>query len=299
MQDLRDWLAAVEEMGHLHRVTEQVDWDEEFSAITYMVGQDEHSPLLMFENIKDAKPGFRAIANMLAANSERVALALRLKPFTTLRAAVGEARSKLSVRIPPKEIDPAQAKANENVLRGDEVDLSIFPAPKMWPRDGGRYLGTGAITITRDPESGHHNIGVYRQMIQGKSELALYMSPGKDALLHLSRYWDRGEPMPVVVAYGIDPLIFILGSMAYPKNQSEFDYIGGVLGEPLEVVKGDVTGLPFPAHAEIVMEGFLHPGALKAEGPFGEFQGYYGRPGGPTPYIEVQCIRHRNDPILT
>ena len=299
MKDLRDWLAVVEEAGQLHRVTEEVDWDEDLSAITYMVAQQEDSPVLMFENVKDARPGFSAVANLLGSNYERVALALRLSGFTSVQAAISEARGKLNVRIPPKEIDAAQAPVNEIVLRGSDVDLSIFPAPKMWPRDGGRYLGTGNITITRDPESGYVNLGVYRQMIQSRNELGLYMSPGKDALLHLDRAWASGKPLPVAVAYGIDPLLFIIGALGYPKNVPEYEYVGGVLGEGIEVFEGDVTGLPIPAHAEIVLEGFLHPNELKPEGPFGEFQGYYGRPGGPTPCIDVQCVRYRANPILT
>jgi 4-hydroxy-3-polyprenylbenzoate decarboxylase len=97
----------------------------------------------------------------------------------------------------------------------------------------------------------------------------------------------------------MDPVLFCVGALGYPKNVSEYEYAGGIMGEPVEVIRSEVTGLMIPAHAEIVLEGYLHPNKLKSEGPFGEFQGYYGRPGGPTPYIDVTCIRHRNDPILT
>jgi UbiD family decarboxylase len=183
-------------------------------------------------------------------------------------------------------------------MTGEDVDLYAFPAPKMWPRDGGRYIGTGDVVITRDRDSGHLNVGTYRQMIHSKNEVGFYVSPGKDALLHREKYWKKGEPCEVAVAYGIDPGIFVVGSMGFPKNVSEFPYAGGLKGEPVRLVKGEVTDLFIPADAEIVIEGLSYPDKNKTEGPFGEFQGYYGRPGGPTPYIEVKCIHHRNEPIL-
>ncbi len=200
--------------------------------------------------------------------------------------------------IEPEIIKREEAPVNQNVLRGEDVDLYSFPAPKMWPRDGGRYIGTGDVVITKDPDDGHLNVGTYRQMIHSKNEVGFYVSPGKDALLHREKYWKKGEPCEVAVAYGIDPAIFVVGAMGFPKNVSEFPYAGGFKGEPVRLVKGEVTDLLIPADAEIVIEGLCYPDKFKTEGPFGEFQGYYGRPGGPTPYIEVECVHYRNDPIL-
>jgi 4-hydroxy-3-polyprenylbenzoate decarboxylase len=136
-------------------------------------------------------------------------------------------------------------------------------------------------------------------MIQSKNQVGFYVSPGKDALLHREQYWQEGKPCEVAVAYGIDPALFIVGAMGFPKNVSEYDYAGALKGEPVRLVKGEVTDLLIPADAEIVIEGISRPEWIKEEGPFGEFQGYYGRPGGPTPFIEVQCIHYRNNPILT
>lgn len=202
-------------------------------------------------------------------------------------------------RIQPKEVDARSAVVNEHVITGDKIDVTMFPALKMWPHDGGRYIGTADVIITRDPESGHLNLGTYRQQIMNKGQVGFYVSPGKDALLHREKWWEQGKDCEVACAYGVDPATFICGAMGFPKNISEYDAIGGVMGKPVEVVKGAVTDLLIPANAEIVIEGVARASNLQEEGPFGEFQGYYGRPGGPTPIIDVKAIHYRNNPILT
>jgi 4-hydroxy-3-polyprenylbenzoate decarboxylase len=218
--------------------------------------------------------------------------------LTTLEM-IRQARDIYKKPLEPEIIDRNEAPVIENIMMGDDVDLYAFPAPKMWPRDGGRYIGTGDAVITRDPDTDHLNVGTYRQMIHSKNQVGFYVSPGKDALLHREKCWEMGKPCEVAVAYGIDPAIFVAASMGFPKNVSEFPYAGGLKGEPVRIVKGEVTDLLIPADAEIVIEGLSYPGKFKTEGPFGEFQGYYGRPGGPTPYIEVKCVHYRQDPILT
>src|SRR5208282_395149 len=101
--------------------------------------------------------------------------------------------------------------------------------------------------------------------------------------LHREKWWEQGKDCEVACVYGTDPAMFICGAMGFPKNISEYDAIGGIMGKPVEVVKGAVTDLLIPANAEIVIEGVARASNLQEEGPFGEFQGYYGRPGGPTP----------------
>ena len=298
-RDLRDWLREVEKMGDLKRVPKEVDWDEELSAITYMVGQKKGAPSLLFEKIKGYPQGFRVLSNILGSSSRRIAFSLGLPEDLSINEMIKRTKDIFKRVIPPEEIDKKEAPVNENIKTGKDVDLYSFPAPKMWPLDGGRYIGTADVVITKDPEDGHLNLGTYRQMILSKNEVGFYVSPGKDALLHREKWWKLGKPCEVAAAYGIDPALFIVGAMGFPKTASEYDYAGGIKGEPVRVVKGQVTDLLIPADAEIVIEGLSYPDKFKEEGPFGEFQGYYGRPGGPTPYIEVKCIHYRNNPILT
>ena len=108
-----------------------------------------------------------------------------------------------------------------------------------------------------------------------------------------------GKPAPIAAAYGIDPLLFLVGAMSLPKTESEYEYYSGIKGSPIELFNSDLTGLPLPAHAEIIIEGHLYPDETFAEGPFGEFTGYYGRPSGATPYMRVERVRYRNNPTLT
>ena len=160
------------------------------------------------------------------------------------------------------------------------------------------YLGTGDAVVTKDPETGRINVGTYRMMIKGPREVGVYTSPGKDATIDREKWWKMGKPMPIAAAYGIDPLLFLVAATSLPKTECEYDYYSGINGAPIEVFISDLTGLPLPARAEIVLEGFLYPDETFAEGPFGEFTGYYGRPSGATPYMRVERVRYRDNPTL-
>ncbi|MFQ5540261.1 MAG: UbiD family decarboxylase domain-containing protein, partial [Candidatus Binatia bacterium] len=127
----------------------------------------------------------------------------------------------------------------------------------------------------------------------------LYLSPGKDARLHITRAWQKGDSIQVAAAWGIDPLFMVIGSQTFPKNVSEYEFAGGVKGQPIPVVRGKTTDLLLPANAELVIEGVIRPQSVKAEGPFGEFTGYYGRPEAGCPLVDVTALHYRSRPILT
>ncbi|HWP28059.1 MAG TPA: UbiD family decarboxylase [Chloroflexota bacterium] len=296
--DLRAWLAAAEQLGQVQRIAAEVDPDLEMSTITYMVGKRVDAPALLFERIR-GYPGHRALWNILGSSLDRYALAMGLPPGQDARTLVQLTRERLKHRLPPREVPPETAPVNAHVLTGADADVTRLPAPRHWPLDGGRYLGTADVVITRDPDTGVLNVGTYRMMVHGPRELGLYLSPGKDARLQMARAWARGEPFPVAAAVGIDPLLFIVGSQTFPKNVSEYEHAGGILGAPIEVTRGVATDLLIPARAEIVIEGVVHPGRTRPEGPFGEFTGYYGRPEGEAPLVEVLAIHYRDQPILT
>jgi UbiD family decarboxylase len=298
-RDLRAWIAAVEHIGQLKRITEPVSRNEEMGAITYMAHQEIGAPALLFENIQGSPKGFRALWNPLGSSVDRFAVAIGEPTGLGVMELVRRCKTKLTQPIPPVVVDGEGAGVNENHMRDDKVDLRAFPAARHWAGDGGEYIGTCDAIITRDPDGGWLNVGCYRQMVQGQREVGLYLSPGKDARLHIERYWSRGEPCEVVMCWGIDPAMFIAASQTFPKTVSELDYVGGMMGRPVELVKGDVTSLYYPAHAEIVAEGIIPPQSQKLEGPFGEFTGYYGRPEDFAFLVQVKAVHHRDDPILT
>jgi 4-hydroxy-3-polyprenylbenzoate decarboxylase len=302
IQDLREWLSRVEAMGELVRVREPVDRDEEMSAISYLLAKQQPSPAVLFERasgFEQSPIGAKLLWNILGPSLKRIALTLEEPADTPPMELIRRAKDKLKQRLPPREIAQSEAPIYENSVSGEEVDLDRLPIPRHWPLDGGRYAGTGDVVVTRDPDSGYLNLGTYRMMVQGKRQVGLYLSPGKDARLHITRAWQQGKPVPVAAAWGIDPLFMMVGSQTFPKNVSEYEYAGGIKGEPVAVVRGKATDLLIPANAELVIEGIIRPNSVKAEGPFGEFPGYYGRPEAGCPLVDVTAVHYRSRPILT
>jgi len=302
IRDLREWLSRVEQLGELVRVRQPVDRDEEMSAISYLVAKQQPSPSVLFERPRgfDGSPiGAKMLWNVIGPSVKRVALTLEEPADTPTVELIRRVKDKLKLRLPPREVTAAKAPVYENTLTGKNIDLNRLPIPRHWPLDGGRYAGTADAVITRDPDSGYLNIGTYRMMVQGKSQVGLYLSPGKDARLHITRAWQQGKPIAVAAAWGIDPLFMLVGSQTFPKNVSEYEYAGGIKGEPIPVVRGQTTDLLIPANAELVIEGVIRPNSVKAEGPFGEFPGYYGRPEAGCPLVDITALHYRSQPILT
>lgn len=295
MRDLRKWLTAIENDGDLNRVTSKVDWDEELTAITYMRAQKIGAPALLFENVQGYENG-RVLSNILSTSLDRIAYTFNINEYRTELDIIRSLRNSYSQQVPPNIVN--DGPVFENTQRGGDVNLYKFPAPKFWPKDGGRYLGTANYSIMRHPEKGWINTAIYRGMIQSENQVGLYISPGKDGREIINYWWNRGEPCEVAVVYGADPLQFAMSSQSYGSGESEFEYMGGMYGEPIEMVEGTETELYFPKDAEIVAEGRLKPGKTMGEGPFGEFQGYYGRPEDEAFVIDVDTVHHRNDPIL-
>ena len=302
IQDLRQWLERVDKLGDLIRVKEPVDVMEEMSAISYLVAKQSPSPAILFESprgYENSPAGARLLWNILGPSLRRIALTLEEPPDTPTVELIRRVKDKLKNRIPPREVPKSQAAFYENSVTGAAVDLNQLPIPKHWPLDGGRYAGTADCVITRDPDSGYLNVGTYRMMLQGRNEAGLYLSPGKDARLHITRAWQQGKTIQVAACWGIDPLFMVIGSQTFAKNVSEYEYAGGVKGEPIPVVRGTTTDLLLPANAEVVVEGIIRPNSVKTEGPFGEFPGYYGRPEAGCPLVEVTALHYRSKPILT
>ena len=298
-RDLREWMDAIEADGSLLRVSAPINVQEELAAATYMVAQEENSPALLFENIENDNSGMRILSNMLGASKRRYALAVGLDPNLATRELILATRERSKRTLAPVEVPANTAPVNEIILTDDEIDLTKLPVPHFWPRDGGKYIGTGDITFTRDPESERINVGCYRQMLHGPRRVGMYCSPGKHGLLDREAWWRRGEDCEVVVAYGIDPVPFMVAAQSYGSDVSELDIIGGLVGSPMELTEGVATSLPIPARAEIVIEGTVSKGDLEMEGPLGEFTGYYGRPESPQPVIEVKALHMRKQPIMT
>jgi 4-hydroxy-3-polyprenylbenzoate decarboxylase len=293
---LRGWIEQLDRLGHV-RYVHGANAEEEIGAATDVLQHAEEAPSVIFDQVPGYDPEFRVMVNGFGA-TDRIALTLGL-PLGLSKMELSEAwRRKIKDLKPIPPLEVKDGPLFENVRRGDDVDLTIFPTPKWHPDDGGRYIGTGSFDITRDPDDGWVNTGTYRVMVHDRKRLGYYISPGKHGRIQRQKYFDRGQPCPVAMVFGSDPLQFLASCTEVPYGVSELDWVGGVRGEPVRVIRGPVTGLPIPADAEIVVEGFATTQQMLVEGPFGEWTGYYGSASREEPVLHVEALYYRNQPIL-
>lgn len=298
--DLRDLIERFADMGELAHVN-GADWDLEIGAVAEMVAQHTpgRSPAVLFDEIQGYPKGFRILSG--AANSfRRLAYVLGLPEPTDEVALARSLRQRLNSDfrlIPPVEV--ADGPILENILEGDDIDLFRFPVPKVHELDGGRYIGTDDMIVMRDPDDGHINLGTYRICAHDRNTAGIWISPGKHGRFIREKYHAMGQPCPVLISCGQDPLLFLASHQEIRGGVSELDYAGGQRGRPFEVIPSRTHGLPIPANAEIVLEGWIYPDDTRLEGPFGEFMGYYASEASQQPVVRIERIYHRNDPILT
>jgi UbiD family decarboxylase len=294
--DLREWIEEVRKLGEIKEV-KGLSWQSDIGIVSEMAVRDDNAPCFIFEDVPGTIKGSRVLTNFFGGKRKNMTLGF---PTDLSKVELSEGfrihyMADLK-RIPPKFV--TDGPVLENVMTGDDIDVTKFPTPKWHEPDGGRYIGTGSFNITRDPDEGWINCGTYRVMIHDQKSLGFYISPGKHGRIMRDKYQARNEPMPVAIVCGGDPMTFLMACSEVPYGVSEYEVVGGMRGAPVEVIKGPVTGLPIPANAEIVIEGFVEPGNEKIEGPFGEWTGYYASDLRPEPVLDIKAIYHRNNPIL-
>ncbi len=303
--DLRDWLKAVESHGEMEKIN-GAGWDLEMGSIVeliYREGRDPR-PAILFDDVPGYPKGYRTLFGMLGS-TWRIARTMGLPEDDIQPMRVHENwyhRINNISPVPRRVV--TSGPVLENTVTGDKIDVLKLPVPRFHEFDRSRYLGTAHAVIQKDPDSGWVNLGTYRVMVVDRSHPALHATPGKHGnIITYQKYFARGKVMPVAIAIGMDPVLWWLSCQRdTPWGVSEYDYAGGIKGEPIEVIEGKYTGLPFPARAEIVIEGECHPGEFVDEGPFGEWSGYYANRGlatVPEPMIRVKAVYHRDNPILT
>ncbi|MFC1869766.1 UbiD family decarboxylase [Chloroflexota bacterium] len=298
--DLREFIDKAEELGEL-KLIEGADWESEIGVLTDIIAAQPNPPLLLFDKITGHQAGYRVASNLFTS-TRRTALGLGLPLEAERMELVRAMRKKIEAGIellPPVVVETGPVK--ENIDTGDQIDLLKFPTPKWHEKDGGRYIGTGDICITRDPEEGWVNFGTYRVQVQDKTTLTVYIAPSNQGNMIRKKYWDKGLNCPIAICCGQDPALFAAAAWErVPWGVSEYDFAGGLRGAPVKVTRGVSTDLPIPAAAEIVIEGEMVPPEIEArpEGPFGEWWGYYGGGQRPMPACRVKSVLYRNNPII-
>jgi len=294
--DLREWIDEARKLGEIKEV-KGLSWQEDIGLVSELALHDDDAPCFVFEDVPGTIKGSRVLVNFFGGRRKNMTLGF---PTDLSKIELSEGfRTNFMTelkRIPPKVVK--DGPIFENVMKGDDVDVTKFPTPQWHDADGGRYIGTGSFNITRDPDEGWVNCGTYRVMIHDAKSVGFYISPGKHGRIMRDKYLARNEPMPVAIVAGGDPMAFLMACSEVPYGISEYDIVGGIRGRPTEVINGPVTGLPIPANAEIVIEGFVQPGKERIEGPFGEWTGYYASDLRPEPVLDIKAIYYRNNPII-
>jgi 2,5-furandicarboxylate decarboxylase 1 len=282
-QSMRGLMAALEATGELHRVKRRVDPRFELGAVLKL---RDRGPALVFEQPGESK--IPIVGNLLTSRA-RFARGLAVEP-ATLDARCLDALAH-PIRAAMVEQGPAQA-----VVHDRDIDLArLLPVPTWFERETAPYITAGVI-VAKDPETGRRNVTIARLRLEGGPRLMAGIA--KNHHLHglLQKAKARGRKLEIAVAIGNHTAV-LLGSQFYiGLGDDEYDYIGGLLGEPLELVKCKTVDLEVPAHAEIVLEGELDPDHLIDEGPVSEFHGFYVIYG-PGVGGTIRCVTQRKDAI--
>ena len=296
IRDNRQFIEALKKTGDVVIVDQEVDWDREAGAMARRINETG-SPAALMENVKDY-PGQKLFASPLAT-FRRLAVGLELPPDMHIRDLQAEFLKRLNSPINPVIVAKKGAPCKENIITGDDVNLFDLAGAMVHDGDGGRYIGTYLTIIQRDPDTGFHNWGGYRQMIYNKNHLCGVMVPYSDGGRIFDKYRDKGEPCPFATAISMDPACMMTSFIMTPPGFPEANVAGGLAQAPIELVPSEnYPDLLVPAHAEVIIEGEIIPDSMITEGPFGEYSGFRSGVRQPRNNYLVKTITYRNNPML-
>ena len=305
--DLRDLLRDLEAEGDLRRVAVPVSPQLEVTEIVERVVR-EAGPALLFERVGEAS---MPLAINVFGTDRRMCKALGIASFDEVGQRIGsmlkpelphgwsgfkEALGKVGQlrKVPPKKVKGAPCQ--QVVLKGPDVDLDVLPGIQAWPDDGGVFLNLG-LTHTKHPETGARNLGMYRLQKQDSRTVSLHWQIHKDSNAHHAVAERRGERLPVAIAFGCPPAVTYAASAPLPPEIDEYLFAGFVQSERVELVDCLTVPLQVPAHAQVVLEGWVEPGERLPEGPFGDHTGFY-TPVEDFPFVRVECMTMQKDPVF-
>jgi 4-hydroxy-3-polyprenylbenzoate decarboxylase len=309
--DLRDFMAQLERLGELKRITAPVSTDLEMTEICDRVLRAQ-GPAILFEN--PAGHSMPVLANLFGT-PRRVALGMGEDSVAALRE-VGKLLAYLKEPEPPRGLRDAwekwpvlkqvlnmspkvvsSAPCQEIVWQGKDVDLSRLPIQKCWPGDAAELI-TWGLVVTRGPSRPRQNLGIYRQQVIAPNKVIMRWLAHRGGALDY-RDWctsHPGQPFPLAVVIGADPATILGAVTPVPDSLSEYQFAGLLRGAKTELVKCLGSDLQVPASAEIVLEGVIHPGETALEGPFGDHTGYYNEQE-TFPVFTIERMTMRRDPI--
>jgi 4-hydroxy-3-polyprenylbenzoate decarboxylase len=314
--DLRDFIAQLEKLGQLKRITQPISTELVMTEISDRTLRQE-GPALLFENPinEHGEPSGIPVLTNLFGTPDRVALAMGQKDVHALRD-VGKLLAMLKEPEPPKGFRDAISKipvykqvfnmpvkvikkplCQQEVISGEEVDLTKLPIQKCWPGDIAPLI-TWGLTVTRGPHKERQNLGIYRQQLIAKNKIIMRWLSHRGGALDFQEFKKEnpGENYPVSVALGADPATILGAVTPVPDTLSEYAFAGLLRGAKTEVAKCISNDLEVPATAEIILEGYIDPNEVAPEGPYGDHTGYYNEVDD-FPVMTVTHITQRKDPI--
>ena len=287
IRDLRDYLRFLSETGRLDVIDEPCPLE---SLGERMRCQEARGKSIWFRSI-EGYPDASMVNNLFADRSFLAALlscsARELPDVFSRRTAD---------RIPPVLVDRSAAPVQTHVYTGDAVNILGFPFIRHAPKDGGRFISAGMV-IAKDPETGIRNCSINRMQLKGPDRTGLRMSPRQDLEAYYKHAAERGQRLEVAVAVGNHPADLLAAACGPARDVDELELAGGLRGEPVELVRCLTVDLEVPARAELVIEGYLVPGEVEPEGPFGDFMEYY-VPVMDNPVLHITAITTRDNPVL-
>jgi len=291
LQDMREFLAVLEQQGLLRRVSVDVDPEQDVGCMVKWMFQalpEDERFGFQFDNVNGSD--MKLATSALGASTRTYATALGVEPSEINDKWVHALCNPVAPRVVDKGV------CQEVVYEGADVDLGLLPIPVWTPgKDAGRYITTNVVT--RHAETGIQNYGVYRTLVTGRDRLVSNLAPGRQGFQCILSHHARGEPAPIAFIIGAEPAVHLATVTNFPLGYDEMDAAGGLKQEPIEMVAAKTVDLMIPARTEIVIEGLVYPGEVAPEGPFGEFAGYMG-PVTDKPVIRVTAITHRHDPVF-
>ena len=287
-QSIRSFIHGLEQRGELVRFREPVDPLSNLTAIGWKT-YDQLGKASLFTNLT-GYPGWQGV-NQIVCDRRKWGVALGVEEdevVATLSERVGQ-------QIDPVLVGQNNAPVKEVVLSDTDVDLTRIPAAWTSEHDPGPYIASG-MAVIRDPETGLRNVSIHRQQVQGRDRTGFLICPRQAQRIY-RKYQALGQPMPVAVVVGAHPAIYFAAAFTATEGTDEFAVAGGLVGEPVRLVRCETIDLEVPAEAELVIEGEIPPNLEVPEGPFGEGSGGYG-PAGVTQTLEVRAITRRAEPMF-
>ncbi|KAH8665332.1 putative 3-octaprenyl-4-hydroxybenzoate carboxy-lyase [Ilyonectria robusta] len=303
--DFRTFVDVLRQDNDLAEINQEIDPHLEVGAIVRRVSEvSGKAPL--FNNVKGARNGlwrmFGNAASLRASEEEkygRIARNLGLPPNSSWKAILERTQSaKNKPLLQPNVL--ANGPCKQNKIFGDDIDLNKLPAPLLHQGDGGKYLQTYGVHVLQSPDKSWTNWSIFRGMIHDKRRLVCLVGTGQHNSIIRDKWLKEGkDEMPWALALGIPPAASLAAALPIPEGVSEAEYVGAMVGKPLDLVKCELSDLLVPANSEIVLEGTFSLKDKALEGPFEDYLGlHFDGDRHMHPLFTVNAITYRDDPIL-